>query len=532
MPTGINSSIETILIDGLTYYLPKNTDEIKDLMIYAKDSNLKIAMRGAAHSFPLIPTQEQQSDNLFISLGYLNNVTLDKDTGLVTAGAGCHLGYDPFDPLKLSTIVNSLNYQLDPVGENGRRPGSGGWALPDLGGISHQTVGGFTATGSSGGSVLYSFDSAIMSITCMHYIDNDVVTQTYTRPVPDNPEDPFYAIAFAHMGLMGIVTEMVFQCVPAFDIKGTETISQPDKCSIDLFGTGDATRPSLATFFEGETANYSRLIWWPQPGEERIVVWEASRQAPASEPANFPQPYKEVPYYFSSPLLSTLGADVLMTVLGRWQSWLGDFVGTNTEKYAMMLKMGNMLMPMMTKFVLDQFVSLDTPVQNFYDVWWKGLTMDNQMGDRLFPVWFTELWIPYSEAEQVAAVMQNLKDFYKDPAHPERAGTFCCEIYAAGSNNFWMSPAYKTDVIRIDIFWFAGNTDSTPQSYYQQFWDQLAPFNFRPHWGKYLPDPAGATGAAWLQKQYPKWNDFMMLRAKLDPYNLLLSDYWKQHLGL
>lgn len=532
-------SIETKQINNVTYYLPKTEDDISTLLQYACQQNLKVVVRGAAHSFPLIGQEEAAPNSLFIILAYLANVNFDATTGLVNVQAGCHLGYDPFDPTGVSTVENSLLYQIDPTaldGPNkGRRIGSTGWALPDLGGISHQTVGGFMATGSSGGSVLYSFESAVVSVRIMHHGPNGVETNTYTRPTPANPDDPFYALAFAHRGLLGIVTEVVFQCEPTFDITGTETVSTPTDCSIDLFGPGDAKRLSLANFFRGlpdpqqHKGEYSRIIWWPQPGMERMVVWQANRTDPANEPAVFPVPYKEVPYIFGSPTIATAGADMIFTALGQWQSWINAFTGDDKILRDFLIETGKKLQPKIMEEILNVFVTLPTPVQPFTDVWWEILPMDNQMSDQLFPVWFTELWIPLDKTE---VVMTTLRDFYADANHPERAGTFCCEIYAGRKSDFWMSPAYNTDVIRIDVFWFANNTDGTPQDYYQQFWELLAPFDFRPHWGKFLPAPDGAQGVSYLRSLYPKWDDVLTLRAQRDPYNLFLTTYWQQHLGL
>lgn len=533
------SIIETCQIDGLTYYLPAEENQLADLLRYARANNLKVAVRGAAHSFPLIAQQEAAPNSLFVTLAHLNKVNLDSQTGLVNVQAGCHLGYDPFDPLKLSTIENSLLYQIDPIHldgpEKGRRTNQTGWALPDLGGISHQTVGGFMATGSSGGSVRYSFEDAVRAVTVMHHGVDDVEINTYTRPQPDTDTDPFYALAFAHRGLLGVVLSVAFQCEPTYDVTGTEVVSTPATCSIDLFGPGDDKRLGLADFFRGlpdpeqHRSDYSRLIWWPQPGMERMVVWQAQRTSPADEDASFPQEYKEVPYYFGSPTLSTLGADMIFTALGRWQSWITEFTVDQPLLREVLLKAGQELQPKIMEHVLGLFVSLDTPLQRFSDVWWQLLPMDNQMSDRLFPVWFTELWIPLDQTE---AVMNTLREFYADAGHPERAGTFCCEIYAAQKSNFWMSPAYQTDVIRIDLFWFAGNTDGTPEAYYQQFWELLAPYGYRPHWGKYLPAATSEQGVDYLRNLYPKWDDVMALRTARDPYNIFLTDYWKQHLGL
>jgi len=96
-----------------------------------------------------------------------------------------------------------------------------------------------------------------------------------------------------------------------------------------------------------------------------------------------------------------------------------------------------------------------------------------------------------------------------------------------------MSPGYGRNSIRISIMWWNANTQK-PMDYYQQFWDLLQQKNipFRLHWGKYLAPANSNEGTAYLQKQYPKWNDFMNLRKQMDPDNIFLNTYWKTQLGI
>ena len=164
--------------------------------------------------------------------------------------------------------------------------------------------------------------------------------------------------------------------------------------------------------------------------------------------------------------------------------------------------------------------------------------MDNQMSDKLMPVWFTEMWI---SIDQTNAVMNDLQTYYN--ASPNNTGAFTCEIYAAKKNSFWMSPSHDADVIRIDIFWF-GRNSGNPVAFYEGFWNLLAKYNFRPHWGKYLPQPAdpdqpsnqGGTGRTmqqwkdYVKSQYPKWDQWMQLRQQCDPNQVFVNDYWRQFL--
>ncbi len=38
--------------------------------------------------------------------------------------------------------------------------------------------------------------------------------------------------------------------------------------------------------------------------------------------------------------------------------------------------------------------------------------------------------------------------------------------------------------------------------------------------------------ASYLNPLYPKWDDFMRIRAELDPRQVFVYAYWRQHLGI
>jgi len=152
--------------------------------------------------------------------------------------------------------------------------------------------------------------------------------------------------------------------------------------------------------------------------------------------------------------------------------------------------------------------------------------MDNRVNDRLVPVEFTEIWIPL---EKAASVMTKMRDYYKAAGY-KATGFFSCEVYAAKKSDFWLSPSFNRDVIRVDIFWFTYNQGQPDKVYYPQFWNLLmsdTELSCRFHWGKYMP-----VNPSYLKKQYPKMNDFFEIRKKVDPDNIFLTDYWKERLGI
>jgi hypothetical protein len=161
--------------------------------------------------------------------------------------------------------------------------------------------------------------------------------------------------------------------------------------------------------------------------------------------------------------------------------------------------------------------------QRFWDHWWKALPMDNEASDELLPTEFTEFWIPIERTHKVLAA---LRDHFRSHGF-EGTGTHATEIYVSKASRFWLSPAYEQDMIRVDIFWFAKNEGRPETDFYPQHWALLDRFAPRYHWGKHLP-----VSPTTLRTRFPRCDDFLHLRAQLDPDGVFLTPYWKARLGL
>lgn len=522
--------MDTIVVDQIIYHLPTGITDVQQLITMARQKNAQIRIRGANHSvqastYPDETTYGYQ-DSIFVMLSKMNTVSIDTIENTVTVEAGCHLGYDPFDPTNISTLENSLFYQLDQAG----------YALPDMGGIIHQTVGGFLSTGSSGGSTKYSFLDALESITFFPADTDCPQPRTVSR---SHDSDLFYAVGVS-MGLLGIIVSATFSLEKHFNIKGTESITSIEECPIDMSGRRKTGKIKLQDFLKD--TDYYRILWYPQPKVSRVTVWQANR-SPYNPKCR--TPYQEFTPILNSKLLPQIAAHIIYSGIGRWPQWLGNITGVNSKLYqvakAVVAKSfyAFIFPKILPLFVTEDVHNKEHPnkPQEFEDFWYCGLPMDDKVNDRLFPVEFTELWIPFKEGDDtVSKVLQTLnnlfRNLYNTGTDPIPAGAFATELYAAKKSEFWMSPAYDSDVLRVDVFWFKGNLGSPFESFYPLFWDALAPFNFRCHWGKYLPPATGKQGVDYLRRQYPKWNDFLRLRQEHDPLNVFLNEYWKQHLGI
>ncbi|NIV14174.1 MAG: FAD-binding protein [Aliifodinibius sp.] len=501
------------------FYHPANEDEIVQLVKRANEDGLQVRASGSHHSVhAAIFTDHFEVPHHGAERGAKKggeagiNILLDRminvkfhDNMRVTVQAGCHLGKDPADPTKTSTEENSLFYQLD----------RHGWALPTMGGIIHQTVAGFMSTGSAGGTLQHSLGEHIAAI---RLVDG----KGEIHELSEAKDSGKFFAAGVSMGLFGIITAVTFKCLKKFHVIGEEVTTKVEDCKIDLFGSGGNGKPSLQKYLED--TEHARLLWWPQKGAEKITVWEGHTMRPEdynSQTGSFenfkPKPYKQFPELFNSNLPAQIFAGIYYRLIKRWNA--AGLLGSITRFFL--------------KFLLAPSISFFAETvgeggrQSFWDTWWKVLPMDNKLSDKWIPFEFMEMWVDISKTQQV---MNQLKQHFEQNGL-SATGVYPFEFYVKKKSEFWMSPAYGKNILKINFFWFGKNKENPSSTYFPQFWKLFREFDYRLHWGKYLPeDPL--QGVQYLRARFPQWDDFMKLRAELDPNQIFVSDYWRKKLGI
>ncbi|HEX5617265.1 MAG TPA: D-arabinono-1,4-lactone oxidase [Solirubrobacteraceae bacterium] len=558
------------------YEHPANEEELVALVKAAYRKGRRLRVRGAAHSVShaiytsaagrnrVSVQKPPPGDDINVMLdNYGAFVRTDDQRKLVEVQAGIHLGADPSDPAKEATLKRSLLYQL----------AQKGWSLDSTGGITHQTVSGFTMTGSSGGSLIHTTNTNLYGV---RIIDGEGNVHELTRD--DADPDLFYS-SLPSFGLLGVISTITLECCDLFAIEGNEAVTTLDGCVADVLGPGSGGKPSLEQYLKDTP--YSRLEWWPQRGAERIVTWEAIR---TPVPPDFkPHPYTRFP---GSPEGAQQMISLLFTILGNLNdlgrakkllkgNWdqleaalqaepvlreLG-FVGRVLAEFLSKAAEGGVdvaidilevaqtplrkAVPDFLPKLLGAFIPLDgkNGPQRFTDYGWSGLPMDNAANDELLTTEFTEPWIPLGRTEEV---MKLLNRYFTEPKDDHealrRTGTYAWELYSAMPTPAWMSAAhssgddeYKDGVFRVDPYWFADNAEN-PTTFYGRLWTLLRDHDipFRLHWGKFHP-PVKDYDRTWVdffRAQYPRWGDFLRLRAERDPNNIFLTDYWRDQLGL
>jgi D-arabinono-1,4-lactone oxidase len=295
-----------------------------------------------------------------------------------------------------------------------------------------------------------------------------------------------------------------------------------------------------------------------------VLVWEARQIVPT--PGFIPRPYRQ---FGTRPKLVQVGGSLVFTLLGK----LGDLpdlpsgppdggvlaaarravkLATRTLRRPIAYLVGR-LTPTVFPRLLRKFEETDAEQpdeakrrpQCFEDFAWHGLPMDNEASDRLMPTEFTEIWVPLLCTARVMDILHREFGGGADARTAYRhTGTFAWELYAEMSSRFWLNAAYTTGAaddpwregaFRVDIYWFERNTGDPTLTFFRQFWSLLRRHDipFRLHWGKFLPDVMDDPWwAAEVADRYEMRDAFLAERARRDPDDLFLTDYWREHLGL
>ncbi len=104
------------------------------------------------------------------------------------------------------------------------------------------------------------------------------------------------------------------------------------------------------------------------------------------------------------------------------------------------------------------------------------------------------------------------------------AVNFPVECRFVQGDDIWLSPAYQRDSAYIAVHMYQG---MPYQPYFQAVEEIFQRYAGRPHWGK-----MHTLTAATLATRYPRWGDFMRVRARLDPQGMFLNGYLQRLFGL
>lgn len=122
------------------------------------------------------------------------------------------------------------------------------------------------------------------------------------------------------------------------------------------------------------------------------------------------------------------------------------------------------------------------------------------------------------ERSKCAEALRRLRDVIHEkniPAH------FPIEVRFIRRDSFWLSPAYERDVCYINIIAFCPYEKKPAyEDYWAAFHDIMKSMDGRPH----LAKDHNMTQED-MRRAYPRFDDFLSLRKRLDPKNMFVNGY-------
>lgn len=224
------------------YIQPESLAEVEKLVGLARRCRRRVVVAGCGHS----PSNMTCTSSWLVNLDRFNKIlAVDEQSRVVVMQSG----------IRLYALGEALDRH--------------GLAMPNLGSINQQSIAGAISTGTHGSSArhgLMSEDVVSLKITLA-----SGATEFCSRDVrPD-----LFRAALLSLGALGVITEVAFRAVPAFDLRWTQTIDADGA----LF---DSWPRHLWTQSE-----FVRVWWFPYT--RRAVVWRADKtdDAHADPPASY-----------------------------------------------------------------------------------------------------------------------------------------------------------------------------------------------------------------------------------------------------
>jgi L-gulono-1,4-lactone dehydrogenase len=101
--------------------------------------------------------------------------------------------------------------------------------------------------------------------------------------------------------------------------------------------------------------------------------------------------------------------------------------------------------------------------------------------------------------------------------------SFPIEVRFTGADDIWMSTGHERDNCYVAVHHFHR---SDPSAYFAAAQDIFTAHEGRPHWGK-----LNTVDAAYLRKQYARFDDFVAVRDEADPERVFTNPYLDRVLG-
>jgi xylitol oxidase len=419
-----------ITYSAADFYRPATISELR--RVVAQASQIRVLATG--HSF----NDLADSPGAQVSLADLPpEVDVDSAAGLVRVPAGLSYG------------------QLAP------RLDDKGFALRNMASLPHISVAGACATATHGSGLAN--QNLAASITALELVTAEGDLVELTRG------DDSFPGAVVHLGALGVVTRLVLETVPSFEVSQWVYEGLPLEVLDDHFNEIMTSGYSVSMFTDWRAPRLTQI--WIKQLHEDPDPYAAPVPLAATAPA-----VAEAPWFAATPAsgernpVPGASADSCTSQLGvpgRWYERLPHFRPDFTPSAGDELQ---------SEFLL--------PIEHAV----PAIHALNQISESLAPV------------------------------------TQISEFRVIRADELWLSPGYRQDTVAFHFTWVPDMAAVLPVVTLME--RQLAPFAARPHWGKVFT----ATPET-LHAHYERLPDFLALVRHYDPAGKFRNAYTARYLG-
>ncbi len=438
------------------YIRPQSTEEIRKIITLARRCRRRLVTVGCGHS----PSDLTCTSSWMVNLDQYNRIlSVDEEKRIVVMQAG----------IRLRDLGAELRKH--------------GLAIPNLGSIDDQSIAGAIGTGTHGSSTRHGLLSQSVRVLKIMLADGREVSCS-----AEENQDLFRA-ALVSLGAIGIITEVTYQAVPAFDIEWQQNLHTLDEItsewSKDLWTTAEFTR-----------------VWW-MPYMKKAVVWRADKTTKPRRPPK--------------------------------QTWYGGLIGYHT--YHIILYLAQWipsLLPSIEKFVIAvQYGFTSGAVNAAVEEGHTGLLM-NCLYSQFVNEWAIPLASGPEALTRMSAWLNGDRETSRIPFDPSNLYVHApIEVRVSDTSTTTPRP-YLDNTVPDGPSLYLNATLYRPYNcdppcrarYYEAFEWLMKDLGGRPHWAKNFHNVSREE----FWGMYPDMGEWVRVRNEVDPEGMFIGEWHRRNL--
>lgn len=436
------------------YIKPRTPEELQKVIRLARRCRRRITVVGCGHS----PSDLTCTSSWLVNLDHFEKILdINKKTNAVVMQAG----------IRLHDLGTKLKEH--------------GLGMPNLGSIDHQSIAGAIGTATHGSSTRHGLLSqSVLALKIM-------LANGRTVSCSAEQNDDLFRAALVSLGAIGIITEVTFQAVPAFDIEWAQSLHPLEEIigdwEKDLWTQKEFTR-----------------VWW-LPYMKRCIKWRADK---TDKPRHPPE-----------------------------ANWWGGRIGFHM--YHILLYCGQWIpgiLPYLEKFVINvQYAFKDGAGSTAVQEGHAGLLM-NCLYSQFVNEWaiplekgpeaITRLSLWLNGDEKTANIPFSSKGLYVHAPIEVRV----CDTSSTKPRPYLDNTVPDGPTLYLNATLYRPYNCDPPcrERYYEAFEWLMKELDGRPHWAKNFSTVTREE----MHTMYPEINEWLRIRNEMDPDGMFVGDWHRR----